>query len=84
MRDDDGKEVSYERLLLPFGSAGKVEQLVGSFQAISIEGRFKIANLMGLRSGAKPVSVINAVIDLDFVRVGIPAGSASDEVIEQG
>jgi hypothetical protein len=84
VRDDDGKEVSYERLLLPFGSAGKVEQLVGSFKAISIEGRFKIANLMGLRSGAKPVSVINAVIDLDFVRVGIPAGSASDEVIEQG
>ena len=82
VQDADGKDVSYERLLLPFGSAGKVEQIVGSFKAISIEGRFKIANLMGLRSGATPVSVINAVIDLDFVRA--PAGSASDDVIELG
>jgi hypothetical protein len=81
VRDADGKDVSYERLLLPFGSAGKVEQIVGSFKAISIEGRFKINNLMGLRSGATPVSVINAVIDLDFVRAPA-AGSVSDDVIE--
>jgi hypothetical protein len=81
VRDADGKEVSYERLLLPFGSAGKVEQIVGSFKAISIEGRFKVNNLMGLRSGATPVSVINAVIDLDFVRAPAAVG-ASDDVIE--
>ena len=84
VQDADGKDVSYERLLLPFGSAGKVEQIVGSFKAISIEGRFKIANLMGPRSGATPVSVVNAVIDLDFVRVRVSAGSASDDVIELG
>ena len=50
VQDADGKDVSYERLLLPFGSAGKVEQIVGSFKAISIEGGFKITNLMGIRS----------------------------------
>jgi hypothetical protein len=36
--DADGKEVSFERLLLPFGSADSVEQIVGSYKAISIEG----------------------------------------------
>jgi hypothetical protein len=81
VQDADGKDVSYERLLLPFGTGGKVEQIVGSFKAISIEGGFKISNLMGLRSGGKPVSVINAVIDLDFVRAPA-AGSSSDDVIE--
>jgi len=81
VQDTDGKDVSYERLLLPFGSAGNVEQIVGSYKAISIEGGFKINNLMGVRSKATPVSVINAVIDLDFVRG--PAGHrASEDVIE--
>ena len=48
LRDSDGKDGSYERLLLPFGKAGKVEQIVGSFKAISIDGGFKVNNLMGL------------------------------------
>ena len=81
VQDADGKDVSYERLLLPFGTAGKVEQIVGSFKAISIEGGFKISNLMGIRAPAVPVSVVRAVIDHDFVPV---AGlhHASDDVIE--
>src|ERR1700692_1678402 len=33
VHDADGKDVSYERLLLPFGSAGDVEQIVGSYKA---------------------------------------------------
>jgi len=41
VQDADGKDVSYERLLLPFGSADAVEQIVGSYKAISIEGRFQ-------------------------------------------
>ena len=58
-----------------------VQQIIGSYKAISIEGGFKIDNLMGIRSKATPVSVLNAVIDLDFVHG--PAGQrASDEVIE--
>jgi hypothetical protein len=81
VQDADGKDVSYERLLLPFGSAGDVEQIVGSFNAISIEGGFKINNLMGIKSKATPVSVINAVIDLDFVR-GAAGHNMADDVIE--
>src|SRR6266851_4237788 len=50
VQDPDGKDVSYERLLLPFGRADTVEQIVGSYKAISIEGGFKIDNLMGVRS----------------------------------
>ena len=81
VQDVDGKDVSYERLLLPFGSAGHVEQIVGSYKAISIENGFKIRNLMGIKSKAIPVCVINTVIDLDFVRR--PADQhASDNVVE--
>lgn len=81
VRDADGKDVSYERLLLPFGSGADVEQIVGSYKAISIEGGFKITDLMGVRSKATPVNVIDAVIDRDLVRG--PAGAhASDDLIE--
>jgi len=81
VHDSYDKNVSYERLLLPFGSTDAVQQIIGSYKAISIEGGFKIDNLMGIRSKATPVSVLNAVIDLDFVHG--PAGQrASDEVIE--
>ena len=55
VQDADGKDVSYERLLLPFGTSGEVEQIVGSFKAISIEGGFKVSNLMGLESRTTPV-----------------------------
>jgi hypothetical protein len=83
VQDLDGKDVSYERLLLPFGSAGDVEQIIGSYKAISIEGGFKIDNLMGIKSRRMPVDVVNAVIDLEFARS--PAGlSASDDVVELG
>jgi hypothetical protein len=81
LEDADGKDVSYERLLLPFGSAGDVVQIVGSYKAISIEGGFKINNLMGVRSRATPVSVINAIIDLDLVRPAARHGAA-DDIIE--
>jgi len=42
VQDPDGKDVSYERLLLPFGNADAVEQIIGSYKSISIEGNFKI------------------------------------------
>ncbi len=80
VRDPDGKEVSYERLLLPFGRTDAVEQIIGSYKAISIDGGFNINNLMGLKPLTTPVSVVNAVIDLEFVRGS--AAHASDEVIE--
>jgi hypothetical protein len=81
VQDPDGKDVSYERLLLPFGTADAVEQIVGSYKSISIEGGFKINNLMGVTPKTTPVSVINAVIDLEFA----PSSGgrrASDDVIE--
>jgi hypothetical protein len=81
VRDTDGKEVSFERLLLPFGSADSVEQIVGSYKAISIEGGFKITNLMAATANTAPVSLVRAIIDLDFVR-GPVARGASDDVIE--
>ena len=81
VQDADGKDVSYERLLLPFGSGAEVEQIVGSYKAISIEGGFKINDLMGIRSRVTPVGVVNAIIDRDVVRA--PAGARlSDDVIE--
>ena len=63
VQDGDGKEVSYERLLLPFGRAGDVEQIIGSYKSISIEGRFKLNCLMGLDACSVPVRLVNAVID---------------------
>jgi hypothetical protein len=81
VQDPDGKDVSYERLLLPFGRGDTVEQIVGSYKAISIEGGFKINNLKGIKSRATPVGIINAVIDLDFVH-GAAGHCASGDIIE--
>ena len=81
VQDPDGKDVQYERLLLPFGSADRVEQIVGSYKAISIEGHFKIRNLMGMRPRAVPAIMVRAVIDQDIVRS--PTHSrASEDIIE--
>ncbi|WP_426434244.1 hypothetical protein [Bradyrhizobium genosp. P] len=67
VQDADGKDVSYERLLLPFGRGDTVEQLIGSYKAISIEGGFTLNNLMGVTPKAVPVVVVRAVIDRSFV-----------------
>ena len=81
VQDPDGKDVLYECLLLPFGSAGSVEQIVGSYKAISTEGGFKITNLMGIGSKALPVIVVRAVIDRDIVR-SAKHYRASEDIIE--
>ena len=83
VQDADNKDVSYERLLLPFGRGDAVEQIVGSYKSISIEGGFKINNLMGLRPKAVPVILVRAIIDRDFVSRQ-PSRQQSDEVIELG
>jgi hypothetical protein len=80
VEDADGKEVCFERLL-PFGNADAVEQIVDSYKAISIEGSFKINNLMAAKPKTPPVSVLKAVIDLDFVRTPV-ARDISDDIIE--
>jgi hypothetical protein len=81
VQDPDGKDVQYERLLLPFGGADRVEQIVGSYKAISIEGRFKIRNLMGMRPRAVPVISVRAIIDQDIVRSSVH-DRASEDIIE--
>ena len=81
VRDEDGKDVAYERLLLPFGRANSVTEIVGSYKTISIEGGFKVRDLMSINAEATPVSVVRAVIDRDII--GSSAGHrAADDVIE--
>jgi hypothetical protein len=81
VQDDDGKDVSYERLLLPFGNGEAVEQIIGSYKSISIEGGFKINNLMGLQPKAVPVILVRAVIDREVTAAPANRG-ASNEVVE--
>ncbi len=81
VQDADGKEVSYERLLLPFGSGEAAQQIIGSFKSISIEGGFKISNLMGLRPKAEPVILVRAIIDRAFVPAQA-GGHSPGEVVE--
>jgi hypothetical protein len=83
VQDADGKDVQYERLLLPFGRASHVEQIIGSYKAISIEGHFKIRNLMGIRPRAVPAIIVRAVIDQDIVR-SLTHVRASEDIIEVG
>jgi hypothetical protein len=81
VQDADGKEVSFERLLLPFGDSDRVEQIVGSYKTISVEGRFKVDNLMGPTPKTTPVPMVRAVIDSDFV-CNPTAGRTSDDLAE--
>jgi hypothetical protein len=81
VRDADGKDVSCERLLLPFARAEAVEQIVGSYKAISIDGGFKIRDLIGVSSKPVPENVINAVIDQN-ISVTMPRHAAADDLVE--
>jgi hypothetical protein len=81
VQDADGRDVSYERLLLPFGCADHVEQIVGSYKAISIDGGFKIRDLMGISSKPVPVSVVNAVIDQN-IAVNPSRHAPVDDLVE--
>jgi hypothetical protein len=82
VQDVDKKDVSYERLLLPLGSGDAVEQIVGSYKSISIEGSFKINNLMGLRPKAVPVVLLRAIIDRVFVPSPANRRASDDDAIE--
>jgi hypothetical protein len=81
VQDADGKDVSYERLLLPFGFGERVDQIVGLFKAISVEGGFKVTNLMGLHSLHVPARVIDAVIDRE-ISAAPASGRAADDIVE--
>jgi hypothetical protein len=79
VRDQDGKDVAYERLLLPFGNAGEVDQIVGSYKTISIEGGFKIKDIMNLSS---PVSFVRSVIETFPVSQTPRIREPVDEIVE--
>jgi hypothetical protein len=49
--------------------------------AISVEGRFKVNNLLGPRPKRVPVPVVRAVIDSDVVHSPIK-GRGSDDLLE--
>ncbi|MHC2335106.1 hypothetical protein [Bradyrhizobium sp. USDA 4454] len=81
LTDADGKDVSYERLLLPFGRGDTVEHIIGSYKAISIEGGFRLHNLMGVKAKSVPLVAVRAVIDRRFVPSDRPASQDSVELI---
>ena len=63
--DMNGRSVAYERLLLPFSSAGAVTHIVASLKTISDDGKFEINNL--LRNPDKlPEYKLRAVIDREL------------------
>ena len=77
--DLKGDAVDYERLLLPFGSDNRVQQMIASIKSISVEGRFVNANLMRSKDHA-PHYQLRAVVDR--LAPTAPAGSWADDVIE--
>jgi hypothetical protein len=78
--DVGGVPVSYERLVLPFGAADRVQHLIVSLKTISIEGRFETRDLMRADSHDPSYSVC-AVIDSDPQPTAGQIGVA-DEVVE--
>jgi hypothetical protein len=80
VRDQDGKEVAYERLLLPFGEADRVDHIVGSYKTISIEGGFKVRDLMSL-SADPPVTITRAVIVGQFAPPRSRPREGADDIV---
>lgn len=79
--DVDGRQVDYERLLLPFGNEAGVRNIVASFKTISEDGGFQQKDLM--RTGAAPaVHVINAMIDQVDEARRIHRGATAVEIVE--
>lgn len=76
--DTRGREVTLERLLLPFGEGFRVDTMLGSSKAISDDGAFEMKDLM--RRGGSTV-LRQAVIDTGFALNGI-AKQMDDDVIE--
>lgn len=77
--DLKGDAVDYERLLLPFGTDNRVEQMIASIKSISVEGRFVNTNLMRPKDHA-PVYHLRAIVDR--LPPIAPTVSGADDVIE--
>jgi hypothetical protein len=63
--DVQGRQVDYERLMLPFGEGCKVRSMIASIKSICIEGRFVNKDLMRPEDHAPKYS-LRGVIDRDL------------------
>jgi len=87
VRDIHGREVAYERLLLPFATADRVDRLIASCKAISVDGAFEQRNLLSAAAG-EPTYTVIALIDRDAApwtalsASGAALGTAGEDVIE--
>jgi hypothetical protein len=79
--DVDGREVDYERLLLPFGNhRGVIDNIIASFKTISVDGGFVQKDLM--RTGVVPPRyTVHAIID-QGTGGKRPRMEPADEVVE--
>ena len=81
VQDADGKDVSYERLLLPFSDRdGTLTHIIGSLKTISEDGGFEIKNLMR-GNDALPVPKLRTIIDRDLFHRA-PGRIPSGDLIE--
>jgi hypothetical protein len=62
--DVNGTQVDFERLLLPFGTNGRVTDLIASLKTISVDGSFEQKQL--LRTDEAPRFSLIAVIDTNL------------------
>lgn len=66
IKDEAGRTVSYQRLLLPFAEGGAVRRIMTSLKAVGEEGGFELGNLLsGVYS--TPQTEVAAVIQRDGV-----------------
>jgi len=79
--DVEGRQVDYERLLLPFGGPTGVRNIVASFKTISEDGGFQQKDLMRT-SNASAVHVINAIIDQADEAQHAHRGAAHADIVE--
>jgi hypothetical protein len=72
--------VAYERLLLPFGEANVVQQMIASIKSISTEGRFVNVDLMRSKDH-DPRYSLRAIVDQGAPELA-PKGVWADDIVE--
>jgi hypothetical protein len=78
--DSNGRNVAYERLLLPFSALGGVTHVLASLKTICEDGGFEIRNLMR-GNDSLPTTKCRAVIDRELFHRA-PGRIASGDLIE--
>ena len=76
--DVHGTQVDFERLLLPFGTADRVTDVIASLKTISAEGSFEQKRL--LRADETPVFSLIAVIDTNLAAQR-PSRTIADDIV---